>query len=339
MNKTNINLILIGGISSLVWLWYIRINRVKRRPNVQPTPPDSSQKFGHFVQLSKGRTFYRLHNEICDAKLPPVVLCHGFIGSSEYFLPLIEALEKTQRRIYALDLYGRGFSDFVDLDHGYDLFVEQLAEFVREMGIDTPYDLLGYSMGGGICVKYASQFPSHIRSLTLIAPVGLPSMTGGPSTSLKLLMHVLKKLSSVISDGYLHEAATAAALRASSESMISEGWTRTDTPCYEWYRGHMLRRLQNEKETLHKAIPATMMNLPFNNLQKFYDNIGQETISFPILVLWGESDKIVPCDRGGAKLLIPRARVIIWPNEGHMLPIEHGEEVGEVILEFWKQNA
>jgi pimeloyl-ACP methyl ester carboxylesterase len=270
------------------------------------------------------------------------VLCHGFIGSSEYLIPLIEALLPTQRRIFALDLYGRGHSDCVDVENNYVLFTEQISELLETLSITSPIDLVGYSMGGGIVVQFGAHNLSLLRSLTLIAPVGLPSMTIGPSNTLKLVLKALKYCSYTLYGGYLHEWLTAEVLKP-NDKVLCQGWTKVDTPRFLWYKQHMLCRFENEEETLPRAVSSTLLNLPFNSLSKSYAAIGETARShtsrapppLPVLAMWGVDDQSVPCDGDGLKRLIPQAKVITWPNEGHMLPVELAEEVGAKMMEFW----
>ncbi|CAI4216218.1 unnamed protein product [Parascedosporium putredinis] len=63
------------------------------------------------------------------------------------------------RDVSTPDLFGRGFSDGVgDLPHDSRLYSIRLV---------------GYSMGGGIAVHFASAFPHMVESLVLLAPAGL----------------------------------------------------------------------------------------------------------------------------------------------------------------------
>jgi pimeloyl-ACP methyl ester carboxylesterase len=199
-------------------------------------------------------------------------------------------------------------------------------------------------------VKFSAENHPMLRSLTLIAPVGLPSMTAGPSHSLVLLLKVLKCVSSVFYSGYLHEWFTAQVLKGAQQALHRE-WTRVNTPRFEWYKQHMLARFESEKLTLPRSISSTIMNLPFNSLSSSYTSIGAGNIGksrnnlnnsssepslFPVLALWGTCDKTVPCDIEGLKRLIPHACVKTWSSAGHMLPVELAEEVGEEMLRFWQ---
>lgn len=43
----------------------------------------------------------------------------------------------------------------------------------RALGLHDRFDLVGYSLGGWIAAEFAAVFPGRVRSLTLIAPIGL----------------------------------------------------------------------------------------------------------------------------------------------------------------------
>lgn len=81
-------------------------------------------------------------------------------------------------RVMLFDLFGRGFSDGVgDLPHDERLYCSQMLCALASSPLpwtgDAAFDLLGYSMGGGVAVHFATAFHSMIRSLILLAPAGL----------------------------------------------------------------------------------------------------------------------------------------------------------------------
>lgn len=81
-------------------------------------------------------------------------------------------------RVMLFDLFGRGFSDGVgDLPHDARLYCTQMLCALASSPLpwtgDNAFDLLGYSMGGGVAVHFATSFPNLIKSLILLAPAGL----------------------------------------------------------------------------------------------------------------------------------------------------------------------
>jgi pimeloyl-ACP methyl ester carboxylesterase len=77
------------------------------------------------------------------------------------------------------DLFGRGFSDNPsDLPHDARLYTTQLLIALAsspDLSWTGPqaFKLVGYSLGGGIAVHFATSFPHLVSSLVLLAPAGL----------------------------------------------------------------------------------------------------------------------------------------------------------------------
>lgn len=81
-------------------------------------------------------------------------------------------------RVLLFDLFGRGYSDGVgDLPYDERLFVSQalcvLASSPLSWTGDEALDVMGYSLGGGIAVHFATTFPAMVRSVVLLAPAGM----------------------------------------------------------------------------------------------------------------------------------------------------------------------
>jgi pimeloyl-ACP methyl ester carboxylesterase len=75
-----------------------------------------------------------------------------------------------------LDLFGRGYSDNVDLPHDSRLYATEILIAITSSPLAwTPqgFSLIGYSLGGGICADFASSFPDMVRGVVLLAPSGM----------------------------------------------------------------------------------------------------------------------------------------------------------------------
>lgn len=102
---------------------------------------------------------------------PPLVLVHGFAGSTyDWEEHLLEPLSRSHR-IIALDLYGMGFSDRDDaMPYGLDLWSEQLRGTLDALGIERA-TVAGHSMGGAVAAAFAAAHPDRVERLVLVAPV------------------------------------------------------------------------------------------------------------------------------------------------------------------------
>jgi pimeloyl-ACP methyl ester carboxylesterase len=75
-----------------------------------------------------------------------------------------------------MDLFGRGYSDSPDLPHDSRLYTTQILLAITSSPISwTPggFNVIGYSLGGGIAVDFAVHFPDMVKGLVLLAPSGL----------------------------------------------------------------------------------------------------------------------------------------------------------------------
>lgn len=103
----------------------------------------------------------------------PVVLVHGNVSSNRFFDELLLALPAGYYGI-APDLRGYGLSETlpVNATRGVRDWSDDLRALFETMGVaDQPIHLLGWSMGGGVAIQYAIDYPAHVASLTLQAPV------------------------------------------------------------------------------------------------------------------------------------------------------------------------
>lgn len=96
---------------------------------------------------------------------PPLVLVHGYTGSSVDFQDHLSSLAQ-KRRVLALDQRGHGQSS---RQQNYQLthLVTDLIGFLDALEI-TQCDLLGHSMGGLVAMNTVVNHPDRFRSLVLM---------------------------------------------------------------------------------------------------------------------------------------------------------------------------
>lgn len=104
----------------------------------------------------------------------PVVFVHGNVSSARFFEETLAALPPQYWGI-APDLRGFGASETrpVDATRGLRDFSDDLHALFAGLGLgpDRKPHLAGWSMGGGIVMRYAIDHPSAVASLTLIDPL------------------------------------------------------------------------------------------------------------------------------------------------------------------------
>ena len=113
---------------------------------------------------------------------PPLVLVHGFTGSSIDWSDVVDDLA-IDRRVVTFDHRGHGESTNLGDESGYSFarLVDDLEAVLDGLGVDT-CDLLGHSMVGAVAMRYALRRPERLRSLILMDTSARP--IDGPSADL-----------------------------------------------------------------------------------------------------------------------------------------------------------
>lgn len=101
-----------------------------------------------------------------------LILIHGNTSSSLFYLETMDMLSK-DFYVIAPDLRGFGFSEKLPIDatKGLRVWSEDIKAFLYALNITNNPHLLGWSMGGGIVMQYAIDYPTEVASITLINPL------------------------------------------------------------------------------------------------------------------------------------------------------------------------
>jgi pimeloyl-ACP methyl ester carboxylesterase len=122
----------------------------------------------------------------------PVICVHGLTGNGNDFDFIAEDLIEHDYRIIAVDLPGRGRSDFLKdpLDYNYDQYQRDLLGLLKHLNMDKPscVDWLGVSLGGLLGIKMAATAGTSIGRL-IINDVG-PTV---PKAALDFIHQVISK--------------------------------------------------------------------------------------------------------------------------------------------------
>lgn len=112
---------------------------------------------------------------------PTLLLVHGNVSSSTFWLPLMQALAG-EYHVLAPDLRGYGHSETkpVDATRGVRDWSDDVHAFLQAVGVDSAH-VMGWSLGGGVVMQLLLDHPEVVRTLVLQAPVS-PYGFGGTRT-------------------------------------------------------------------------------------------------------------------------------------------------------------
>ena len=98
-----------------------------------------------------------------------IVMLHGYLSSSHYFIHIRQRFDKTHR-VIALDLLGFGQSPKPKLDYTYADHIQAIHYTIEQLGVRKPFVLLGHSMGALIALRYAVTHGGDLSKLLLFNP-------------------------------------------------------------------------------------------------------------------------------------------------------------------------
>ena len=101
---------------------------------------------------------------------PPVVLVHGIGDSSATWAPVLPTLAR-RHLVIAPDLLGHGSSDKPRADYSVAAYANGVRDLLGVLGVERA-TLVGHSLGGGVAMQFAYQFPERTERLVLVGSGG-----------------------------------------------------------------------------------------------------------------------------------------------------------------------
>ena len=102
---------------------------------------------------------------------PALLLIHGIGDSSATWTEVMPELAK-HYTVIAPDLLGHGASDWPRADYGIGAYACGMRDLLAVLGIDK-VSIAGHSLGGGVAMQFAYQFPGRAERLILVAAGGV----------------------------------------------------------------------------------------------------------------------------------------------------------------------
>src|SRR5881227_279318 len=102
---------------------------------------------------------------------PVIVLVHGITGSSLTWADVIEPLAE-HYTVVAPDLLGHGESAKPRGDYSLGAYASGIRDLLGALGHDRG-TVVGHSLGGGVAMQFAYQFPERCERLVLVSSGGL----------------------------------------------------------------------------------------------------------------------------------------------------------------------
>lgn len=271
----------------------------------------------HEIVLHGHRVFYR-----SAGSGPVVVLVHGITSTSATWANVLPYLAE-RFTVIAPDLLGHGESAKPRGDYSLGAYASGIRDLLIALGHERA-TFVGHSLGGGVAMQLAYQFPEHCERLVLVS-------SGGLGREITALLRAASLPGSelvlplLVNDWVLGAGRTAGRL-------LGRIGLRVHNDLEEVMRGHAsLSDGETRAAFLH-------------TLRAIVDLGGQRVDArdrlylaqaIPFLLVWGERDPIIPVEHARtAHRLVPRSRLELFPNAGHFPHLDDPLRFVRVLIDF-----
>jgi pimeloyl-ACP methyl ester carboxylesterase len=256
---------------------------------------------------------------------PAVLLIHGIAGNIGNWQEVIGPLAR-HHTVIAPDLPGHGASAPGSGDYSLGALAAGLRDLLVVLGHERA-TLVGHSLGGGIAMQFAYQFPEITERLVLVSSGGL-----GREVSLVLRAAALP-------GAELFIAATATAARSAGEVLaraLAAVRLQPNADIAEVARGYASLADPDRRA----AFLATLRSVIGTGGQRVHagDRLYLAE-GMPVLIIWGARDSMIPFHHGKhAHQAIPGSRLEIFEGVGHLPQLEAPGRFIAVLERFIAEN-
>jgi len=261
--------------------------------------------------MAQARTKIELYgHEVAYLALPgegtPLLLVHGVGSSIDTWGDIPQRLSAAGRAVVAVDLLGHGESGHGNGDFSLGANASAMRDLLDHLGMERAH-LVGHSLGGGVSLQFAYQFPERVESLVLVSSGGLGSDVGLPlrAASLPGSEIVLRAATAPRVVRTLAWAGRALARHGKQADALSPRAVGK------------LEELRDERRLA--AFLATVRSVvgPDGQRVSALTKMGRVDPR-RVLIIWGDADPMLPMQHGlDAAGVLPGSRFVIVPGAAH----------------------
>lgn len=245
----------------------------------------------------------------------PVLMLHGLTASHHDWDWLAPHLVQAGYKVYIPDLPGHGdsaaFSEAKDytIDHLY----KTLLRWIDQVGLPTPFFLVGHSLVGYLSLRYALEHPQNGLGMALVAP-----------------LFSLRQIDPVARRALSHPTLSENAIRLARPKLVHHV-IRLASPILGKYPS---KAGWQTAVDYSRAAPASM-RFPAS-IQDLTPRLGE--ITTPAYIFWGTFDLMLkPSSFKDLVRGLKHARGHAFPACGHEPHLVCTPEINEMILTFFQE--
>ncbi|MCJ0893402.1 alpha/beta hydrolase [Rhodococcus sp. ARC_M12] len=242
---------------------------------------------------------------------PVLLLIHGIGDNSETWNEVIPHLAKNYT-VIAPDLLGHGRSDKPRADYSVAAYANGMRDLLSVLGIEH-VTVVGHSLGGGVAMQFAYQFPNMVDRLALVS-------SGGVTKD----VHPILRLASM---PFLSEAVKLLRLPGAIPAVKLAGGLLSKLHSSPLRPGSLLHDTPDLIRVLSELPAPTTYEAYLRTLRAVVDWRGQVvtmldrcylTENLPVLLVWGDQDSVIPVSHARlAHSAMPGSTLEVFENSGH----------------------
>ena len=253
---------------------------------------------------------------------PLLILLHGLGTSSETWLPTIRELAD-RFTVIAPDLAGHGRASGAPLRGSVEPLVKALDDLCAKLGLESAA-VVGHSLGGLVAVRFALNHPDRVSHLVLVDAGGIGEE-----------MSWLLRLAAIPVLGRLVFGPSRLWLRHYNDRLSVPRGT-IDTNLLRSI--HQSRALHVTAEFMRRAVGSSADLLGPVESAYLLPRLGE--IAAPVLVMWGEQDRLFPVAQlEGVRETCPLVEIHTFPDVGHWPYAEVPDEFNAALIDFLERRA
>jgi pimeloyl-ACP methyl ester carboxylesterase len=271
----------------------------------------------HEIVLHGHRVSYRTAGEG-----PVVLLIHGITGNSEQWGQVIPLLAE-KYTVVAPDLLGHGLSAKPRGDYSLGAFAVGVRDLLIALG-HRRATVVGHSLGGGIAMQFAYEYPVFAERLVLVSSGGLgrevhPLLRAATLPGAELVLPV-------IASQRLHGAGFGVA------QVLKALGLRAGSDLEEMARGYASLADVGARQAFLHSLRAVID--PLGQRVSATDRLYLSSL-LPSLIIWGRRDPLIPVSHSGiAHRAMPGSRLEVFDEAGHFPQLQEPVRFAQILRDF-----
>ncbi|HXA12283.1 MAG TPA: alpha/beta hydrolase [Mycobacterium sp.] len=255
---------------------------------------------------------------------PAILMIHG-VGDNSTTWEAVHAQLAQRFTVIAPDLLGHGESDKPRADYSLAAFANGMRDLLAVLGIDR-VTIVGHSLGGGIAMQFAYQYPHLVERIVLVSSGGVTKDVS-PALRLAALPMGSEALAMLRVPGAL--PALQLVGRVVGQKLGSTKFGRDLPDALRLFEGL-------QKPGALSAFSRTLRSV-VDGRGQFVTMLDRSYLmqAIPLQLIWGEDDLVIPVSHARiAHEAIPGSCLEIFENSGHMPFHDHPARFVDVVERF-----